>query len=613
MMSVAGGDQHSLALKRDGTVWAWGLNANGQLGNGTTTNSTVPVAVSGLANVVAISAGGNFSLALKGDGTVWAWGSNLFDQLGDNGVTFLTATLPVRVFGLTNITAISAGYAHSIARRGDGAVFTWGQNLQGQLGDGTTAERIAPVQVPGVSGAVAVSTGVYNTHAILGDGRVFAWGSNATGQLGAGLAVFKTVPELVPGLTDIVAISAGFESSFAVRSDGRLFAWGGNGTGQLGDGTLTNRSTPVLLPGIDGVVAVSAGFDHTLALRNDGTVRAWGDNIFGEAGPGQPAFGAFTPGPVPGITQAVAVSAGFLHSLVLKSDGTVVAFGYNGYGQLGDGTLTSRSTPVTVSGLTNVTAISAAFYHSLALRSDGTVAAWGSNSSGQLGDGTFVDRLLPVNAAGLSIAAVSVAWVLSSRWRDGTIAWGPMTPASSATARAWPTARRAPVVGLFAGASSRPATAQPRDARRGSDRLATTSTADRHDRASRVARGDAPRAGRGASPATTGSSTDPRLRTHSTDKIPVFVVAAPVALDCRPMCSSGRRTSVCRAAVRLCARAGKEVVAAKRGRRARKGYAAGRQGHAGAVCSRGYRIRQLQAVSASSLRRDGCTYRAGRR
>jgi alpha-tubulin suppressor-like RCC1 family protein len=289
-----------------------------------------------------------------------------------------------------------------------GTVAAWGDNAYGQLGDGTTTERSTPATVPGLTDLVAVAAGDLHSLAIRTDGTVAAWGENFYGQLGDGTTTNRSTPITVTGLTDVTAVAAGDFHSLAVRTDGTVAAWGLNlgfdaigGGGQLGDGTTTNRSTPITVTGLTDVVAIAAGDRHSLALRGDGTVAAWGANADGQLGDGTSTRGA-TPVTVTGLTAVVAVAAGGHHSLVLRTDGTVAAWGANADGQLGDGTTTRRATAATVAGLDDVIAVAGGSFHSLAVRADGTVAAWGWNSHGQLGDGTTTNRVAPITVTGLT-------------------------------------------------------------------------------------------------------------------------------------------------------------------------------------------------------------------
>jgi len=242
---IAAGLYHSITLKSDGTVWTWGDNQHGQLGDGTATDRTTPVQVQGLTGVVAIAGGSYHSLALKSDGTVWAWGSNSSGQLG-NGTTTKSYT-PMQVQGLTGVVAIAAGGKHSLALKSDGTVWAWGDNWYGQLGNGTTTNRFTPVQVQGLTGVVAIAGGYYHTIALKQDGTVWTWGYNWYGQLGDGTSSpHRTTPVQVQGLTGVVAIAGGYYHTVALKQDGTVWTWGSDSYGQLGDGRLLNF--PMALP-----------------------------------------------------------------------------------------------------------------------------------------------------------------------------------------------------------------------------------------------------------------------------------------------------------------------------------------------------------------------------
>ena len=265
VVDIAGGHYHSLALMADGTVRGWGYNSFGQLGNGATTSAQrTPVTVSPLTDVIAIAGGRDMSYAIRSDGTVWGWGLNTTGQVGDGTTTMRTR--PVRVGTLTDITAIAGGRDHGLAVRSDGTVWSWGENTQGQLGDGSLTNRLNPVQVTGLSGAVEVAAGAYHSIARLSTGTLRSWGQNTEGQLGDGTTTRRTQSVAVPGVTGAITIAAGRQHSVAVVANGAMRAWGWNTSGQLGDGTLTRRLSAVTVNGITGVAEVSAGRDHTLAL-----------------------------------------------------------------------------------------------------------------------------------------------------------------------------------------------------------------------------------------------------------------------------------------------------------------------------------------------------------
>jgi alpha-tubulin suppressor-like RCC1 family protein len=379
----------------------------------------------------------------------------LYDELGSNA-NGDTSSTPVAVNGLSGVTAIASGAAQ-LALLSNGTVMAWGINEYGQLGDGTTTASVTPVAVSGLSDVTAIAAGDSYSLALLSNGTVMAWGDNTAGELGQGTITgpqtcqydgagyaCATTPVAVPGLSGAIAITAGFEYSLALLSNGTVIAWGTNNYGQLGDGTTTGPEscpnpnvganvscspTPVVVGGLSDVAAVAAGGGDSLALLSDGTVMAWGLNDYGQLGNGtdtgpqacEYACNA-TPVAVNGLSEVTNIAAGYDHSLALLSDGTVMAWGLNDYGQLGDGTDTGpqmcqyacATTPIAVSGLSSVTAISAGADQSLALLSSGTVMAWGSNVYGQLGDDTVSLASAPTPVSGLSGVTAIFAGVESS-------------------------------------------------------------------------------------------------------------------------------------------------------------------------------------------------------
>jgi alpha-tubulin suppressor-like RCC1 family protein len=340
-----------------------------------------------------ISAGDNHNLYLQPNGSVWAWGLNSSGQIGDGTTT--TRKSPVQLTTLTGMEAVSSGTAYSLALKNDGTVWAWGLNTSGQLGDGTTTQQTSPEQLTTLSGMIAVSAGGSQSLALKNDGTVWAWGLNANGQLGDGTTTQQTSPEQLTTLSGMVAISAGTSHSLALKSDGTVWAWGKNNNGQLGDGTTTQRTSPVKLTGIGNIVAISAGASHSLALDADGNVWAWGDNNFGDVGDGTTTQ-RNSPVEIASLGGMTAIKASNLFSLALKSDGTVWAWGKNSNGQLGNNTTVEQNSPVQASGLTGAVVISAGALHSAAITSNGAIWTWGSNGNGQLGVGTTASSLVPV-------------------------------------------------------------------------------------------------------------------------------------------------------------------------------------------------------------------------
>ncbi|MDO8412271.1 MAG: hypothetical protein Q7S51_00630, partial [Gallionellaceae bacterium] len=357
----------STAATVTGTVWTWGYNSSGQLGNGTVSQTPQPnpAAISGVSSVVAVTGGLYHSLAAKADGTVWAWGKNNTGQVGDG--TGINQSTPVQVIGLTGVIAAAAGFEHSLALKADGTVWSWGKNYFGQLGDGTGINQSTPVQISGLAGITAIAAGDDFSLAVKSDGTVWAWGQNNVGQLGNNISTYELTPVQINGLAGVIAVAGGFGHGLALKSDGTVWAWGENRYGKLGDGSNTNQPTPIQVHDLadpsgylTGIIAIAAGEEHSLAAKADGTVRAWGNGYNGQLGDGSTTE-RWTPVQVSGLTGVVALTAGAgaYHSRALKSDGAIWAWGRNQYAELGDGTLTQRLTAVQVINLSNAGGVGA--------------------------------------------------------------------------------------------------------------------------------------------------------------------------------------------------------------------------------------------------------------
>ncbi|MDF9408171.1 MAG: Internalin-A precursor [Pelotomaculum sp. PtaB.Bin013] len=346
---IAGGADHTLFLNSGGTIWACGGNMYGQLGDGTLIDRySAPVQVQGLTGMVLVTVGDFFSLALKNDGTVWAWGKNESGQLGDGTTT--DRYNPVQVPGLSDVVSVVAGGVHSLALKKDGTVWAWGYNSSGQLGSGATMDSYTPQQVQFLTDVAAIAAGSGHSLAVKSDGTVWAWGENDFGQLGDGTKAHRYTPVQVEGLTGITSVVARREYSLARKSDGTIWAWGQNYLGQLGDGTKTDRCVPVQVLGLSGVVSVSAGAAHVLALKGDGTVWAWGLNKNGQVGVASSSYGPLR---LQGMTDVEEVAAGERFSLALKSDGTVWAWGENYADPLADEIAMDSFSPVQVPKIIN--------------------------------------------------------------------------------------------------------------------------------------------------------------------------------------------------------------------------------------------------------------------
>lgn len=442
-VAVSTSGEHTLALQADGTLWAWGFNLHGQLGDGTVVDNPTPVQVGTGTFWKAVSAGGVHSVALRADGTLWSWGGNNFGQLGNGLADAAAHSVPVQIGAASDWAAISAGESHTLALRRNGSVSAWGLNLDGQLGDGTVVAKLVPTSTAGpleFNSVVAISAGGGHSLAVLANGDIYAWGDNGTGQLGNGTVVPSEVPVKVGADTvNWLKSEPGNAFTVAQRSNGSLWSWGDNGFGQLGDGSLvTPRTTPAEVAGAARNWRTSAsGLSHTVALRANGTLWAWGDNASGQLGDAAIIDNSTpqlisTTSPLSAANDWSAVAAGDLHTLALKADGTLWAFGDNSAGQLGIGTADLNKTLPTQVVTTNPgsfdrnwIAIAAGGTHSLGLQADGTLWAWGDNGSGQLGDPGIVTSVnFPSQIVGLTppTPGFNSSWVAVAAGQNHSLA-----------------------------------------------------------------------------------------------------------------------------------------------------------------------------------------------
>jgi alpha-tubulin suppressor-like RCC1 family protein len=454
--TLSSGSAHTCAILDDGSVSCWGYNSDGQLGDGTTTQRNTPTQTSSLGTgrtAVAISSGAFHTCAILDDGTVSCWGRNLYGGLGNGTTTDRNTPTQTSSLGTgRTAVAISSAAEHTCAILDDASVSCWGYNGYGQIGDGTYTDRNTPTQTSSLGTgrtAVAISSGAVHTCVILDDGTVSCWGDNRRGQLGDGTNIDRSTPtqtsSLGTGIT-AVAVSSGFFHTCAILDDGSVNCWGRNFEGQLGDGTTTNRSTPThtssLGTGRTAVAISSKGF-HTCALLDDGTVSCWGLNNYGQLGD-RTTTDRNTPTQTLSFETgrtAVAISSGEWHTCAILDDASVSCWGYNGYGQLGDGTTTDRSTPNQTSSLGTTTnprtvalserdfdgdgilnifdvhhnspyseiTISSGMRHACAILDDASVSCWGVNSDGRLGDGTTTQRNTPTQTTSLGTGRTAVA------------------------------------------------------------------------------------------------------------------------------------------------------------------------------------------------------------
>jgi len=343
-----------------------------------------------------LDGGVNYSLYIDNDGALWAWGWNYLGQLGDS--TTVDRHYPVQIGSDINWTQVSACMSyHTLALKKDGTLWAWGYNYYGQLGDNTTVTRLSPVQVGNDTDWSQVSAGGYNSFALKSDGTLWAWGDNRDGELGDNTTINRFLPVQIGLDRDWTQITVGFGYILALKENGTLWAWGRNNNSQLGDGTTTSRSFPVQV-GVDSDWSlVSAGYQHSLALKKDGTLWAWGLNSYGQLGIDSASRSYPTPTPTQvGIDRDwTQVSAGFYHTQAIKKDGTLWAWGDNRDGKLGDGTTTYKPTPIQIGVEDDWSQVYTNVGNSLALKKNKTLWIWGDNTNGQLGDGTITDRHIP--------------------------------------------------------------------------------------------------------------------------------------------------------------------------------------------------------------------------
>ena len=349
---------------------------------------------------IKISAGLSHTLGIKSDGSLWAWGDNTFGELG-NGTTIST-TIPIRIGTESNWADIAAGEYHSLAVKSNGTLWAWGRNYYGTLGDGTNTNRNAPVQeVLGHTDWKNVAGGGEFSIAIKTNGTMWGWGYNVNGQIGTYFGNNPNYPFKINNDNNWLSISCGIAHTLALKSNGTLWAWGSNSNGALGIGSVATVYGPIQVGLASNWVNLASGGLHSMGIKGDGTLWAWGNNYDGELGDGTTVT-KNAPVQVGTSTNWVSIAGGWFHSAALKSDGTLWAWGNNAYGQLASGAFTLPVlNPVQVGNELGWSSIAAGGYHIAGIKSYGTLFTWGRNSNGQLGDGSNIgknDLVMPVNS-----------------------------------------------------------------------------------------------------------------------------------------------------------------------------------------------------------------------
>lgn len=426
-LQVACGYEFTVAIKSNGTLWAWGRNEQGQLGDGTIINRSVPVQIGNENNWLSITCGDYRSIAIKKDGTLWAWGSNVSGGLGDS--TTINRILPVQIGTSSNWLKVVCGTNFTLAIMKDSTLWAWGNNYCGQIGDGSTIDRNFPVQISKDKNWSQITCGDMYALAIKNDGTLWAWGYNLYGQLGDGSETGKTKPIQIGTEKNWFQIVGSGSKTIALKKDGSLWEWGIIG---IPYDTINYKSTiPVQVENDnDWLYAASSIIypannqgSHTVAIKTDGTLWAWGLNYLGQLGDGT-IINRRYPVPISSGINWSKVACGSLHTVAIKSDGTIWAWGSNSYGQLG---IEDKSKPNKFSIDSNWVQVSCGRGHFVALKDDGTLWATGNNEFGQLGDGTRISRnqLQQIGTDNKWIQVQCGTWHTVALKKDGSIwSWG---------------------------------------------------------------------------------------------------------------------------------------------------------------------------------------------
>jgi alpha-tubulin suppressor-like RCC1 family protein len=362
-------------------------------------------------------------------GGLWLWGRNSYGQLGDTTRTDVSSPIQT-IAGGTNWKLISSGFYHTAAIKTNGTLWLWGQNTYGNLADNTTTNKSSPVQtVAGGTNWKQVSVGRYYINAaIKTDGTLWTWGNGLSGSLGDGTSSGKSSPiQTIAAGTNWKSVATGPAFVGAIKTDGTLWTWGDNLYGNLGDNTIANKSSPVqtVASGTNWKLVAANGY-HTAAIKTDGTLWLWGRNSRGQLGDNTIVNKSSPVQTVAGGTNWKSVSVSMVHTVAIKTDGTLWTWGYNNIGQLGDNTIVMKSSPIqTVAGGTNWKLVASAFYITAAIKTDGTLWNWGDNRYGQLGNNTTTSKSSPIQtvAGGTNWKLVSTGGyqVISINGTWGTI------------------------------------------------------------------------------------------------------------------------------------------------------------------------------------------------
>ncbi len=344
---LAAGSFHSCGLTSDGRAYCWGANAEGELGDGTTTRRGTPTAVAGGLTFTSLALGYQYTCGLTSSGSAYCWGYNFYGELGD-GTSGTSRLKPTAVAGGITFTSLSVEYQHTCGLTSGGVAYCWGYNASGRLGDGTTTDRSTPTQVVGGLTFTSIVPGGIHTCGLTSGGTAYCWGENTNGELGDGTITNRLTPTPVIGGLSFTMIRAGYGHNCGLTSAGTTSCWGYNAFGELGDGTTTSRLRPTAVVGGPTLTSLALGWQHTCGLTSGGAAYCWGDNTMGGLGDGTITARGTPTQVIGGLTFQVLAAIGAGHTCGLASSGTAYCWGDNEAGELGDGTTANRLTPTPV-------------------------------------------------------------------------------------------------------------------------------------------------------------------------------------------------------------------------------------------------------------------------